>query len=343
MSDNENASTPEAVPPVAVPAATPRPGGIRNVFLGPNGLRAGWRFLLYIALVFVFISLIRFIRHHVFHTAIPVPGAPFEPVHEIVSRGLGFLALAVAALIMARIERSKWGDYGLPLRRAISWDFWFGCLWGLVGVSVVMACLWIAGAYRVESVALSMADAWKFGVLWAVMFLMVGLLEEFSLRGYTQYTLASGIGFWPAALILSAMFLAGHLGNKGENWLGLADVFIIGMFLCFTLWRTGDLWFAVGLHAVWDWGLTYLYSVPNSGTTAVGHLFNIRTQGPAWLSGGSAGPEGSVINLAFDILYFFIFAAIYKKRKWIGMDDRRRAAEPVPQTSPVIDASALSS
>jgi membrane protease YdiL (CAAX protease family) len=316
---------------------------IRGIFLGPNGLRAGWRLAIYIVLVAGFIACIRFVRHHFLHVTPPAPDAPLEPVHELVTRSLAFLALSAAALIMTRFERAKWGDYGLPVRRALSLDFWFGCLWGLVGVSVVMASLGITGAYRIEGLALAAPAAFKFGILWAVMFLMVGLLEEFSLRGYTQYTLASGIGFWPAAVLLSALFLAGHIKNSGENWMGLADVFIIGMFLCFTLWRTGDLWFAVGLHAVWDWGLTFLYSVPNSGTTAVGHLFNVHSQGPEWLSGGSAGPEGSVINLVFDILYFFLFAMFYKKRKWVGMDDQRRAREAAVTSTPVIDSSALSS
>ncbi len=287
---------------------------------------------------------LRVVRHHFFPRPPRNVSAPFEPVPEIILRGLGFLVVAGAAVIMAKIEKSRWDDYGLPLRRAVSADFWFGCLWGIGGLSVVMAGLWVAGAYRIEGLALAGAAIWKFGLLWAVAFLVVGLLEEFTLRGYTMYTLASGIGFWPAAVLLSALFLAGHIANPGENWMGLADVFIIGMFLCFTLWRTGDLWFAVGLHAVWDWGLTFLFSVPNSGTVAIGHLLNVRTQGPTWLSGGSAGPEGSVINLISDLLYFLLFALFYKRRKWVGMDDKRRAVEQAaaPPTA-LLDSSALSS
>jgi hypothetical protein len=99
------------------------------------------------------------------------------------------------------------------------------------------------------------------------------------------------------------------------------------------------------MHAAWDWGLTYFYSVPNSGTVAVGHLFNVHTQGPAWLTGGSAGPEGSIINLMFDLLCFVVFAMIYKKRKWVGMDDRRLAMAKTlasPRSSgAILDSSAL--
>lgn len=322
----------------AVVATKPSP--IRNIFFGPNGLRAGWRIVIFILIVWVLSFLAHEIRVHFFPHPPRDLKAPSEPIPEIISRGLAFLLLCIASFIMAKIERVKMAVYGLPWRRAVSFEFWFGCLWGIGALTIVMAALWLAGAYRIESFALAGVAIWKYAALWAVMFLCVGLLEEYMFRGYLQYTLSSGIGFWPAAIVLSLLFLAAHMGNPGENPIGLADVFVAGMFLAFTLYRTGDLWFAVGMHAAWDWGLSYLYSVPDSGTEIVGHLFNIKVQGPTWLTGGSAGPEGSLINLISDILMFFIFALFYKRRKWIGMDDVRReheaariAVDTVPATS----------
>jgi uncharacterized protein len=338
---SENSEVPASVSPIA-PVREENP--LRGIFIGPNGIRAGWRLLIYLLLVAAFSFTTRWIRLHVFHVQPRPLTSLIEPVRESIPRIFGFVFLAFAAWIMAKIEGEKWGHYGLPLRRAFRRDFWAGALWGIVGLSLVMGCMWIAGAYRIDGLALAAGAIWKYAGLWAVMFLLVGFLEEYSLRGYTQYTLASGIGFWPAAVILSALFLAAHIKNPGENWMGLSDVFIIGMFLCFTLWRTGDLWFAVGLHASWDWGLTYFYSVPNSGTTAVGHLFNTRLQGPTWLSGGSAGPEGSIINLIFDLIYFVVFAMLYKRRQWVGMNERRKPAmQAASSTPPLLDSSALSS
>ncbi len=43
------------------------------------------------------------------------------------------------------------------------------------------------------------------------------MFEEFLFRGYAQFTLATGIGFWPAATALSAAFGAVHLHNSGER------------------------------------------------------------------------------------------------------------------------------
>jgi len=49
----------------------------------------------------------------------------------------------------------------------------------------------------------------------------------------------------------------------------------------------------IGFHAAWNWGETFFYGVPESGFPPKGHLFNPTFAGPVWLTGGSAGPEGS--------------------------------------------------
>ncbi|MGH7185238.1 MAG: lysostaphin resistance A-like protein, partial [Pseudomonadota bacterium] len=129
------------------------------------------------------------------------------------------------------------------------------------------------------------------------------------------YTLAAGIGFWPTAAILSALFGAVHLGNKGEGWAGALGAATIGLFFCLTLRRTGNLWFAVGMHASFNWGQTFLFSVPNSGMTPQGHLSNAELHGPRWLTGGTVGPEGSVFCFLTMALLFVLFLRFYPAGK----------------------------
>src|SRR5712664_2647591 len=133
-------------------------------------------------------------------------------------------------------------------------------------------------------------------MLWAIFFIIVGLFEEFLFRGYTQYTLGDSIGFWPAAVVLSCSFGAVHLGNPGEGPVGAAGVVAIGFVFAFALRRTGNLWLVVGWHASFDFGETFLYSVPNSGIVFQGHLSNASLHGAKWLTGGTVGPEGSVFS-----------------------------------------------
>ena len=63
----------------------------------------------------------------------------------------------------------------------------------------------------------------------------------------------------------------------------------------FSLWRTGSLWWAIGLHAAWDWAQSFL-RLPDSGSIGAHRLLSTHPVGPPWVSGG-ARPEGSIFVL----------------------------------------------
>ncbi len=221
------------------------------------------------------------------------------------------VAAVIPTVILARVERRRWGVYGLPGRHAFGRLFWVGTVWGFAAVSLMMLALYGVHAFSFGHVVLHGVRMARFAAYWTVMFLLVGLYEEFLLRGYSQFTLARGIEFWPAAMVLSVGFALIHRRNEGETWTGLLAVAVIGFFFCLTLRRTGNLWFAVGFHAAWDWGETFFYSVPDSGTVYPGHLLSSSMRGPQWLSGGSAGPEGSLLCFVVMGLAWVAFAWRY--------------------------------
>ena len=106
------------------------------------------------------------------------------------------------------------------------------------------------------------------------------------------------------------------MGNGGETRIGIIATGIFALFAAATLWRTGNLWLAVGAHAGWDWGQSFFFGVNDSGIQTPGHLFNPRpTQGPEWLTGGSVGPEGSVVTLILWALMTVLFLWLYRKRR----------------------------
>jgi hypothetical protein len=92
-------------------------------------------------------------------------------------------------------------------------------------------------------------------------------------------------------------------------------VFFIALFWCLTLRRTGALWFSVGMHAAWDWCESFLYSVPDSGTPAPGHLLSSSFHGKAWLTGGPVGPEASVLVFVLIAILWVIFDRMYPARR----------------------------
>jgi CAAX protease family protein len=216
-----------------------------------------------------------------------------------------------SGLVMAQLEGRPFGDYGLPGRFAFGRLFWQGALFGLIEISAVIGVIAMLGSYHFGSLAIHGVQLLRWAVFWAACFVMVALYEEFTFRGYLQFTMTQVIRFWPAAALLSLAFGFVHRTNPGENKWGLAGVVLVGLFWCLTLRRTGSLWFAVGMHASFDFGETFLYSVPDSGMVFPGHLSNATLAGPAWLTGGSAGPEASVCDFVVLVIFFFVFPKLY--------------------------------
>jgi len=277
--------------------------GIENIFRGPHGIRAGWRLLIFVFLWLACIKAEGFTLKH-------IPGVEawfkaqdpnvFTPPVAIFSEGIMLFALVVATALMTVIEKRTYADYYLPLNQFLAKRFWQGVPYGFAMLSLLLVLIAAFHGFSLGNLALSGADALKFGGLYGIAFLMVGLFEEFSFRGYMQATLGPGIGFWPAAIVLSILFGAIHLSNGGEAWFGAAMAGSFGLLAAFALQRTGNIWFPIGMHAAWDWSETYFYGVPDSGFLAQGHFFNSSFHGPTWLTGGTVGPEGSVF--AFLVL-----------------------------------------
>jgi len=233
----------------------------------------------------------------------------------LVQESVGVIAVFAAAAIMGMLEARPFGGYGLPRRGAFGARFWQGASWGIAMIAAIIFLIRAFRGFSFGELALRGPALWSYAALWGVAFVFVGLFEEFLFRGYAQFTLATGIGFWPAATALSAGFGAVHLFNPGEGKVGALSVFVIGMFFCLTLRRTGNLWFAVGLHAAFDWGETFLFSAPDSGLVAPGHLLNSSFQGSVWLSGGTVGPEGSVMAFAVVALAAVLFVIVYPAKE----------------------------
>jgi uncharacterized protein len=300
-----------STPPQSQPSAIPPSGNIlRKIFLNDLGLRSGWRLAIYVLLLGPgfggAVLLSQFLGRG---KAAGSPSVIF-PV-EIVS----FAAAFLPALIMSWIEKRPTGLYGLPLASAFGKHFWQGWLVGLCEVSALIGLIAACGGYSFGKLAVHGAELVRWAALWGLFFVVVGLFEEFFFRGYLQFTLADGIGFWPAAVLLSVAFGAAHLRNPGEGPVGAASVVMIGLILAFGLRRTGNLWFVVGIHASFDFGETFLYSVPNSGFVFPGHLSDATLHGPTWLTGGTIGPEGSVFSFITMAILAVVIHFLYPAKK----------------------------
>jgi len=302
-----------------LPKPTGKPCTLSKIFTGPNGIRAVWRFAAFVALLAIFRKLI------IQHGLRLIPGflkiakatqdsGVLTPRFQLMLQAAAILTVFLAAGIMAKIEKRSFNAYGLSRQGAFGKLFWHGVAWGLAFETIEMMVISAFGGFTLGTLALAGSALVKYALLWAIGFLLVAIFEEFLFRGYSQFTLGSGIGFWPAAFVLSAAFSAAHLSNAGEGWVGALAVFSLGIFGCVTLRRTGNLWFIIGFHAAMDYAETFLYSTPDSGYLAEGHLLNSSFHGPRWLTGGTTGPEGSVMEFVVFLIAFLLFNWVYPAR-----------------------------
>ena len=297
--------------------------GLRGYFYGAYGLRSGWRLLIFLAILSVLFRANSQFIWPMMHG--------FDEVTQYLARDIvDFLDFLLASWIMAKIEGRTIADYGLPWRRMFRGQFWQGALLGFVSLTTLLGIMRAAGIFYFGRIALHGAESLQFAGLYGLAFLIVGVKEEFHYRGYGLFTLSKGIGFWPAAFLTAAFFGYNHSGNSGETWLGLFNASAGGLFFCFLLRRTGNLWMPIGFHVAWEWAQTFFYGVPDSGQVLPGHLLNGSFSGPAWLTGGSVGPEGSVLCVLLLAVLGFVVTHWLRETKYPGpdavLDSRERPA-----------------
>ena len=287
---------------------------------GPVGLRAGWRLLIFFAifgLLFVASVFLRFGGPRGVQNAYRNLGqTAHTPLFMGKSSAIAFLVVCLSTWIMSRIERRKFSDYGLPFGGVLKKDFWFGCALGFLGIGGTLLAIFLLHGCRITGLALHGTQILSSSLAWVLAFLFVGLSEEFLFRGYMQYTLACGIGFWPAAFVLSGLFGLGHVLNSRENIVGSISVVMFGLLLCLFLGRSGNLWCAVGFHLGYDWGQTFFFGVPDSGIVPYHNLLNSTLSGPKWLTGGIVGPEASVLTPIALLIVAAIFSRFYSENRY---------------------------
>lgn len=285
----------------------------KDIFLGPGGLRSGWRLLIFVAIVVglqaVFQETVLLLLKA---RGIAAPQG-LNAITLLAADTIALVAIVLASWIMGRAERRKLTDYGLPGRNAFGGKFWEGAAFGYAGVSLLILLIFLAGGYSFGSLALHGAALARATVLWVLASLAIGFAEEYFFRGYPQFILTQGIGFWAAAFCISFLFGALHYFTKPyERWTDWASVGLIALLLCLTLRRTGDLRFAIGFHAAFDFGAIFVYSGPNGGQFAPDRLLTATFHGNDWLTGGKLGPEASLLVFPVITAMFLAFHLMYR-------------------------------
>lgn len=245
-----------------------------------------------------------------------------------VSRFFSGLVAGFAALsaLIGAMSLGGWMHFG-PVALSGGQIFYYAALWGfgflLVGFTEEGICRcylqftltrginfwWALGLVAVMCASLL---RFKGQDVWGVYgFALLGLLPCL----WLYLRKSPNNQFWQATWATSTFFGFMHTGNNGENWIGIFAAALIGFVFCASIWVTGSAWWAIGCHVAWDWAETYFYGTADSGLPAKGHLLTTAPAGSVMWSGGSDGPEGSLLVLPIIVLLLIAVLVQYRRGK----------------------------
>ncbi|MDQ0465874.1 membrane protease YdiL (CAAX protease family) [Caulobacter ginsengisoli] len=221
---------------------------------------------------------------------------------------LPFAALGLVVLGWVKVvERRPLATIGLtrPGGTAI---FLRGLLIGAATIAAVVAGVWLAGGLRAGGLgagslapALASPAALANIVLLLACFAVQSSVEEIVFRGWLLSAVARKLNVAWAIGLTTLVFTLLHYGPH-QPWHVTLTSALFSVFACCWALRAGNIWGVMGWHAGWNWLLAVGFELPvtglSTGTPAL--LVRLIPQGPAWLTGGADGPEGSVVcNLFF--------------------------------------------
>jgi hypothetical protein len=290
---------------------------LKFVFIGADGLRGGWRFVAFLA-AFIFLEAVAFkllaaLTHNQDFEAFTAPDV-------LIAEGVDIIVVLAVSYALARLERRGLEWFGFPLRFAFGTDFWTGTLFGGGMVSILFLAVFLSKGAAIQGLTMHGMAFVGWLALWIAAMMLVGISEELQFRGYPLAALTSGIGFWPAAIVLALIFGALHyFGKPMETVADGLSVSILGLFTCFTVRRTGTLWFAIGFHAAFDFFALAFYGSPNTGNQGLpleNHLLDVTFAGPLWLTGGPQGLEASWLMFPLLVAAFFALHRMYPEKRF---------------------------
>ena len=92
-----------------------------NIFVGPNGVRAGWRLLMFLGIVTALGAFALVVLQPKLLTSL---GTDFSSVNVIIQEIISFSIVMIATAVMGRFEKRSLSDYGLPVRSFLGKQFW---------------------------------------------------------------------------------------------------------------------------------------------------------------------------------------------------------------------------
>ncbi|HEX4847342.1 MAG TPA: CPBP family intramembrane glutamic endopeptidase [Novosphingobium sp.] len=226
-------------------------------------------------------------------------GEPQSPVGFFIML-VSFSALALAVAGWVRwVEKRSLASAGLCGERGLR-KFLIGLAIGIAMMGAIVAAIALSGGYRVGELFPAFASPAALGWIFLLLagFVVQASAEEFVFRGWLFSAVMRRWNMAAAFILSSAAFTLVHFSPRAT----LPEVvmtFTFAIFACAWVRRADSIWGVMGWHVGWNWFGGSGFDVPITGleTHLPALVVKMEPVGPAWLTGGAEGPEGSVFTL----------------------------------------------
>ena len=243
-------------------------------------------------------------------TRLLVPPAP-SPWHELVlikNALLPLLMLALYAGLVHLMEHRPARE--IDVRKGLP-TFMVGALIGTALMGVFFSTLWGVGMARITG------GTGLDGLANELLVPLVTAIGEELLFRVVLFRLVEEMtGTTVAILISAAVFGLSHAANPGATILTITALSAeLGVMLALAYVLTRNIWLAIGIHMSWNFTQGYLFGGSNSGLRDPQSLLHTTLAGPAVLTGGSFGPEGSILTLGLSLVASGVLFVLIIMRK----------------------------
>ena len=188
-----------------------------------------------------------------------------------------------------------------------------GLLLGGLLFSGVVAILTLLGAYSLQSVG-TLGDLGAVLASMAPRIVAGAMIEELIFRLVLLRLLERSFGTAWALAISSLLFGLAHLGNTGATpMIGVLLGLELGLLFGAAYLLTRRIWLCAALHFAWNFVQGAVFSIAVSGQSGESWLHGTLT-GPAWLSGGAFGAEGSLVSVVLCLAAAGVLLKLAHKR-----------------------------
>ncbi|MFF5899271.1 CPBP family intramembrane glutamic endopeptidase [Streptomyces argenteolus] len=241
---------------------------------------------------------------------------------------LGLLTSVVAVLVYGWVVRKT--EHRPPTevaRKGAEAAFGRGLLIGLAMFCAVITNIYVNAHYEINGLGSPSGAIGLAGFMAAA-----AVTEEVLFRGVLFRIIEERTGTWIALTLTAVLFGASHLMNPNADlWGAVAIAIEAGGMLAAAYAATRTLWLPIGLHFGWNFAAAGIFSTEVSGNDTPQGLLDTVTSGPAWVTGGAFGPEGSVYSVAFGALITVAFLWLAHRRG--NLVPRRRRADKAAATT----------